>query len=654
MFTGRWTALQCAVGAMNARSAGAGIRRAHMFVDERALGRATRKLLGEGPHPAVLAFLRSTELFLNLPPARAAAMPQAHNLFVVQNCLLELSLIACIGEEDRHVEGLGELMMALDPVAASTERLPEEVHWSFVLVGLAVALDLAGHLLSEGPLRAGRDAVESLGERLHAESLVREWGEPIKRRAAWNHAIVAYAGMGAAGLAIPGHASAREWVTLAIERSLLFFEHGITAAGMTREGLAYCGFVFRNLGLFLRGARATGVFDYLDPAQNPYLERLARVPDWYAGEIFPRGGWMQNLNSSYWDPNPALVGWLATFPALRPELAAAVWRRTVGEDGRATFGLDPKLAKSNVFESLLWHPEVPSTAEDTPSFYHCPDVGYLRERADSSQTGFSFNSGEYIGSIHDHSDNNAFTLFAHGVPIALDAGACSHPPGEGNSASSFGHNTVVVDGRGQLPAGHGSGVSGEIVYLDRDEARLIVAGDARRGFMSSGYNPVLRAIRWCVFVSQPDPYLLIYDDIQKDQLEHTYEFLLHTPSPSAARVEGGVRMTIEVEGARTTCDVAAFEPETISVAREPFACPGHPPFEQHALWRFARRALNPEFVVLLIPVAGSRAPQYQAELGRAARSLTISVRFGAGHVDRILLPRGGIDGPAPSFSRRRS
>jgi len=631
--------------------AGGAIQQVHVFVDGRALSRARLRLLAEDSHPVVLALRRSTDLFLNLPPARAAAMSQAHNLFVIQNCLLELSLMACIGEEVHHVEGLSELIMALDSVAVSTRQLPEELHWSFVAIGLAVALDLAGHLLSEDSLRAGRDAVATLAERLHAESLVKEWGEPIKRRSAWNHAIVAYSGLGAAGLAIPGHASARRWVALAIERALLFFEHGITAAGMTREGLAYCGFVFRNLGLFLRGARATGVFDYLDPAQNPYLERLGRVPEWYAGEIFPRGGWMQNLNSSYWNPDPALLGWLATFPALRPELAATVWQRTVGGDGRATFGLDPGLAKSNVFESVLWHPESSVKAEDPPRFYHCPDVGYLREWSDGSQAGFSFNSGEYIGSIHDHSDNNAFTLFAHGVPVALDAGACSHPPADGNAASSFGHNTVVIDGRGQLPAGHGSGVSGGIVHLDRDHTRLIVAGDARRSFMSSGYNPVLRAIRWCVFVKQPDPYLLVYDDIQKDEAEHSYEFLLHSPAPSAARIEGGLRMTLDVEGARATCDVGVFEPDTISVGREPFVCAGHPPFEEHVLWRLTRRAINPEFVVLFVSASGLRPPAYQAALERAPGSLTIEVRFSSGHLDRILLPRGGAGGLAPSFVR---
>ncbi len=628
---------------MTGRSAPPATRHAHMFVDAQALAQA-REELHEGSHPAAAALRESAERALGLPPERVTRMSTSFNLFVIQNCLLELSLIACLAEEARHVDALGELMTALDDSAISSERLPEEIHWAFVTVGLAVALDLAGHLLTEDSLSAGRKAIETLGARLHADSLRKEWGEPVKRRAAWNHSIVSFSGIGAAGLAVPEHASAADWVTLAIERAQLFFEHGITPSGMTREGLAYCGFVFRNLGLFLRGARAIGAFDYLDPDQNPFVERLGRVPEWYAGEIFPRGGWLQNLNDSYWDPNPALVGWLATFPALRPQLAAVVWDRTVGESGRATFGLDERLAKSSVFESALWHPEAPLKEDHEPGFYHCSDVGYLRDFSPGSQTGFSFNCGEYIGAIHDQSDNNAFTLFSHGVPIALDAGAFNYPE-EGNASSSFGHNAVVIDGRGQLPAGHGYGVSGEIVHLDRDQSRLIVGGDARRSYISLDYNPVRRAVRWCVFVKQPDPYLLVYDDIQKDDAEHDYEFLLHTPTPSAARIDRGViRMDLDFEGHRASCDVAMLEPATITAAGEVFSCPGHPPFEQHTLWRLARRAVNPEFIVLFVPSTGVGPPAYRAEVQRAARAITVSIRFASGHVHHVVLPRGGIGG----------
>jgi hypothetical protein len=484
----------------------------------------------------------------------------------------------------------------------------------------------------------------TLAERLHADSLDKEWGQRVSRRAAWNHSIVSFSGLGAAGLAIADHPASATWVEIAIDRALLFFEHGITAAGMTREGLAYCGFVFRNLGLFLRAARVAGRFDYLDAAQNPFVDRLARVPQWYAGEIFPRGGWMQNLNDSYWDPRPALLGWLATFPSLDQQTAAAVWHETLGEGGRGSFGADPGLGKSSVFESALWRPDASPPAhgkEDDrgPPFFHCPDVGYVREHQSGSRCGFSFNCGEYIGAIHDQSDNNSFTLFAHGLPVALDAGACDYPQ-EGNASSSHGHSAVLIDGRGQLPAGHGYGVSGRIIHLHRDEDRLIVAGDASRSFNSLGYNEVRRALRWCVFVKRPHPYLLVFDDIKKDDVEHDYEFLLHTPTPRVATIEAGaVRMELEFEDRHAACQLIFLEHETVAVRRETFACPGHPPFEEHALWRLARRAVNPEFVVLLVAGHKHGAPACSATLSRSALSITVSVRLGSGPPDSIVLPR---------------
>jgi hypothetical protein len=616
---------------------------AHRFVDAGALARARAELLAEHPHPALTALRESADRCLSFVPERVLAMSTSANLFVLQNCLLELSLMARLGEEARHVDALNDLLVSLDDPALSKERLPEEIHCSFVLVGLAVALDLGAEMLADHAARTGRAAVATLAERLHAESLSKEWGQPVRRRAAWNHSIVSFSGLGAAGLAIADHPASASWVKLAIDRALLFFEHGVTAAGMTREGLAYCGFVFRNLGLFLRGARAAGRFDYLDPVQNPYLDRLARVPQWYAGEIFPHGGWMQNWGDSYWNPHHALIGWLATFPALDRQTAAAVWHETLGERGRGSFGADPSLARSSVFESALWRPDPSPRAhgEDGrgPAFYHCPDVGYVRERVPGAQCSFSFNCGEYIGAIHDQSDNNSFTLFAHGLPVALDAGAFDYPQ-EGNASSSYGHNAVVIDERGQLPAGHGVGVSGEIIHLQRDEDRLIVAGDASRSFNSLGYNEVRRALRWCVFVKRPNPYLLVFDDISKDDLEHDYEFLLHTPTPSAAAIEeGAARMELEFEDRHAACELIVLEHEAVSVHREAFACPGHPPFEEHTLWRLKRRAVNPEFVVLLVAGDAHGAPACTATLARSALSITVSVRLGSGQLDRIVLPR---------------
>jgi hypothetical protein len=553
---------------------------------------------------------RARERKLGSLPAGATSW----NLFVIQTCLFEFALSVCLERSQSSLDALSELIVALDPAGTSEERLPSEVHEAFVIVGLAVALDLAGESLDPAVLASGRLAIERLAERLAAGVTTEPWGQGTPNRTAWNHSIVAFAGLGVAGLALPEHPSSQEWVALAVERSLLFFEHGVTRAGMTREGLAYCGFVFRNLFPFLLGARASGVFDYSDPRQNPFLERLSQVPTWYVGEVFPAGKWLQNINDSYWDPNPALAGFLPVFCALDGDRAAQVWRQTLGERGQRSYGTDRSLRWSTIFESMLWGPNgaEPERAgvEDERAgvederlhpageFFHCEDVGYLRQWTADRRWGFSFNCGTFMGSIHDQSDNNSFTLFAEGVPFVLDAGAANRAE-EGSVSSSWGHSAILIDGRGQAPAGGGQGVSGSLDRIERTPGRTIVAGDATASYSRDGYNPVLRARRTCLFAHGQSPYLLVCDDIQKDESEHEYEFLLHTPTPSSSVVEGQcARLSLQFDNVSVTGEILVLDPPGVRILSESFTSSGQPPFEQHTLWRIAAKAVNPRFVVL--------------------------------------------------------
>ncbi len=366
--------------------------RTAVLIEPSALARAHERVRkdrspGGARQDPVLSALRASnararQRELSLLPGRAPSW----NLFVIQTCLFELALSVLLERSTECLEALSDLIAALDAEGTSEEHLPSELHAAFVIVGLAVALELAGEELDAAVRSGGREAIERLARRLAGEVEGEAWGGRAPNRAAWNHSIIAFAGLGVAGLALPEHSSSEDWVEQAVERSLLFFEHGITDAGMTREGLCYCGFVFRNLFPFLLGARVKGVFDYRDPEQNPFLTRLARVPQWYAGEVFPCGSWLRNLNDSYWDPRPALAGFLPVFGALDEERATWIWRLTLGEQGLRSYGADDSLRWSSIFESMLWGPSVgeplESEVQSAPcagEFFCCEDVGYLRE-----------------------------------------------------------------------------------------------------------------------------------------------------------------------------------------------------------------------------------------------------------------------------------
>ena len=47
------------------------------------------------------------------------------------------------------------------------------------------------------------------------------------------------------------------WGNAGIDRGRRFLETGVSPAGMTWEGLSYCGFVFKHLGAFIEGLRAS-------------------------------------------------------------------------------------------------------------------------------------------------------------------------------------------------------------------------------------------------------------------------------------------------------------------------------------------------------------------------------------------------------------
>lgn len=264
------------------------------------------------------------------------------NLFQTQGILLECSLAFRLSGDARYLEPVVRCLTETADEELRRERLPGEVYPAFVLVGLAVAHELCGEAID-------RDLIETttatIVAELHDRSEREPWGERVPKRHAWNHSAVAFAAIGCGGLLCRSvDPRAERWIATAMERMLLFFEYGITDQGMGREGLSYCGFVFRNAAPFLLAARNAGVWDYRSPQANPHLKRLRRVPRWYAIETFPGGTWQQTINDSYWSPRHAMCGFLPTFGALDPPLTAWVYERLLGAGTDNGHGQDRGLA----------------------------------------------------------------------------------------------------------------------------------------------------------------------------------------------------------------------------------------------------------------------------------------------------------------------
>ena len=241
------------------------------------------------------------------------------NLFVLQNVFLDLSLASLLTSNETYQQSATVLARRLDDDAWRRRSLPEEIHVAFVLIGLAVFLDLLGDRLESVEGDRLRRMIRDMAQQLVDASRREEWGRNIPKRNAWNHSVVPFSAIGVAGLTLADSSTTDEWVDLAEDRLAMFCRHGIAESGMTREGLAYCGFVLRNAGLFMRGLHNSRAASSLLGQGTPAFERMAGIPHWYAAEMFPGGRYLQNSNDSYWDPHRALRGFLLVFGERDPE-----------------------------------------------------------------------------------------------------------------------------------------------------------------------------------------------------------------------------------------------------------------------------------------------------------------------------------------------
>jgi hypothetical protein len=565
------------------------------------------------------------------------------NCFIAQTVLFEASLAFRLSGDERFLGPVRRLMTALADASGRRDRLPTEVHQGFVLVGVAVAAELGGDALDQA---LAHDVAAAMAGELCDAARAEPWGERMAKRDAWNHPAVAFAAVGSAGLLCRERSEAEGWTAEAVDRLTAFFRHGITDSGMTREGLGYAGFVFRNAAPFLLACRASGTFDYRSPQDNPYLERLRRVPRWYAMEVFPRGTWMQNLNDAHWNPRPPLGGFLPMFGALDPGLASWIYRRLVGDMGDASHGQEPGFQTSVLFESVLWPPVDVEEDVNVPDLLVDEDVGYVAERVRVGVTsGFSFNCGRFFGGIHDQSDNGSVTFFAHDVPLLIDSGAANDPV-EGSRSSSFGHNMFVIDDRGQLPSGKGIGVSGRIVRAESSPGATVITADLRKSYNADGYNPVAHAVRHCVYGKRPFPYLLLVDDVARDAgAPATVEQLFHTPPVTDSSVgQSQIDLLVDFDGASSRLSLKQLGG---AQADGPESVPnGTPPWREHPVWRFRRKGEHVVMATLLVPSDGSEAVQVEARLDERRGRVVVRWRRGVDSGVDILTCRLGTASPA--------
>jgi hypothetical protein len=152
---------------------------------------------------------------------------------------------------------------------------------------------------------------------------------------------------------------------------------------------------------------------------------------------------------------------------------------------------------------------------------------------------------------HDQSDKGTFTLYAYGGDLAVDSGYGNDSEPK-KSGSSYAHNVVLIDGEGQPMRGHNQS-SGHVTGFKHSPLLDWIRVDASEAWnvryetewWPARMPPVARAERVFVLVrpaKDVPPYLVVYDDIQKDAGPHDYTWLWHIPATMKFALSEGLWM----------------------------------------------------------------------------------------------------------------
>jgi len=442
---------------------------------------------------------------------------------------------------------------------------------SFWVRTLAFAYDWLWPVLSEGERRGLQTVLLDFVFDIHGSSQTGGWGRrPLHRVWNWDPGL-----MGACGLAM----LALEGETRTAEEAILFdcrrhvrdyLTLGIDFDGCGHEGPNYLGYGIGSAVHFAEILREQGRGDLFTETNW----RL--IPVWLAAETLPGGGRWNNLSDcghgqqaapvltytcgrlaalaandpprdgERWssDPRNQPLDYLQHFSEtpgpLRLSYGALakvmewVWRNGPGRVKPTQFGPESMLAW------LLWYRPLPRL--DDPQKFLDPTLHFRGRGLVVCRTGYgpddvyiSVEAGPHAAG-HDQADKGSFTLYAYGADLAIDSGY-GNDGDPYKSGSSFAHNVVLIDGRGQ-PMRYHNQSNGWITGFLHSKALDWIRADARDAW-SFRYDrdwnlvlthPVRRAERQFVFVRPADgipPYLVVFDDIAKDRSRRLYTWQWH-------------------------------------------------------------------------------------------------------------------------------
>ncbi|GEM_PF-5856891 len=159
-------------------------------------------------------------------------------------------------------------------------------------------------------------------------------------------------------------------------------------------------------------------------------------------------------------------------------------------------------------------------------------------------------AADYEYDAHCQADKGHFNLYAYGKTWAADSGYGNDAKQFNTATSSKSHSVVLIDDKGQAydHTMRQSGTFGEIIdyyannnfgYVKVDQSDAYNWYVRYRYYNKRVWTPVKHAYRNILFINkgQTPPYVLVYDDIQKDDQAHQYDWQFQTAPGNIVQTE---------------------------------------------------------------------------------------------------------------------
>ena len=421
----------------------------------------------------------------------------------------------------------------------------------------------------------------------------------------------------------PGYDASIYGASLALLNDFLTYE--IFTDGATKEEMHYFNYGMNHgsMAMIAMAKRGDDLFGH---------PQIRRLHNWYVHSIEPFGYRFSEHWDSFTDSrNGGITSMYAALKFAWPAdpVIDYVYRHRM-KDNYSGSGDRFGLLMNTIF-GRDYRFNQPGSALGLGNTYYSSERGFLitRDQWDSQALVLHFENRRNHHILgHTHADRNNFTLSALGKRWAVDWGF--------GVVQSYDHNVVTIDGRGQeyyTPPG-------EIVSFADEPVATVIIGDAEYAYdyrwttrtrttapQNAGYdwepepnqpvsnnplrralspNAVERAFRIAVLVRGPQPYILIIDDIQKDDVVHQYQWLMQLDDEVSLLSNEGSDLILENQPARLLVRVLAaaaapnMEIQTTTIERWTDEGP-YTSLGEHRRVNIEVQAVAPDFRILLFP-----------------------------------------------------